>query len=254
MRSFRRTARWLAALVVVAGLVLVVPLLASATTEESDPEPDPQLVVGADVYTAVCEVCHQAGGVGTEGVFPPLLNNENVQDAAYVKTVIEEGRSGELIANGVTYDSLMPAVPLSDEDVDAVVAYIVAGFPEVGEDTAAVAPVAGTAARELPGFSGGLATLAYLVAVVAIAAVLLPQIATRGDTATWTWPTAWLKTAAIVLFFVLGTVFLPSMLLEFGPVARSSRVVQDLLGSGVWAAMLALGLYLLWRGKRESRL
>ena len=260
MRTFGRSTRAgvvLAALLMLTAFSgLIGPVSATEEPTENDAGDSVLLAEGASVYTAVCQACHQAGGTGMEGVFPPLANNENVADPAYVEEVVRNGLSGELIANGVTYDGVMPGFPLSDEEVEAVVAYVVAGFPELGgaDTAAAVAPGAGTAATELPGFSGATAALAFAVAAIAIAAVVLPQVAASGDATAWSWPTAWMKSGAIVLFFAIGTVYLPSRLLASGPVSRASRTVQDLVGTGVWAVMLGLGLYLLWRGKREQRL
>jgi mono/diheme cytochrome c family protein len=270
LTSGRRASAVVAAVIAVMALSwlnsgwLVSPWMAPAfATEEPVEAPSTEdgadsvlLAEGASVYTSVCQACHQADGVGVEGVFPPLRNNENVTDPAYVENVVRNGRSGELIANGVTYNGVMPGFALSDQEVEAVVAYVVAGFPELGGDdtAAAVAPGAGTAATELPGFSGTAAALAFVIAGIAIAAVVLPQVAARGDATAWSWPAAWMKSAAIVLFFAVATVYLPSQILASGPVSRASRTVQDLVGTGVWALMLGLGLYLLWRGKREQRL
>ncbi|MDH3295518.1 MAG: cytochrome c, partial [Acidimicrobiia bacterium] len=100
---------------------------------------------GREIYLANCAACHQGNGTGVPGSFPPLAENPNIQDAAYVGTVIREGRIGPIDVNGVTYDGQMPAQPqLSDAEIDAVIAYIQAGAfipadtAPVGEGGAAV--------------------------------------------------------------------------------------------------------------------
>ncbi|MCP4958618.1 MAG: c-type cytochrome, partial [Actinomycetia bacterium] len=83
-----------------------------ATAEDSDtPEEETETVPGvsddtlrqgATVYTDSCSSCHQAGGVGIEGTFPPLVDNPNVTDADYVRQVIVDGKQGAIEVNGVS--------------------------------------------------------------------------------------------------------------------------------------------------------
>ena len=100
---------------------------------------------GREVYLANCAACHQGNGTGVPGSFPPLADNPNIGDAAYVGTVIREGKTGPIDVNGVTYDGQMPALAqLTDAEIDAVIAYIQAGVfipadsASVGEGGAAV--------------------------------------------------------------------------------------------------------------------
>ena len=80
---------------------------------------------GVSVYSSSCASCHQPGGVGIEGTFPPLLGNPNVADSGYVEDVIRNGVSGPIDVNGVTYDTAMPAVPgLSDDEIADLSAYV----------------------------------------------------------------------------------------------------------------------------------
>ena len=80
---------------------------------------------GLAVYSASCESCHQAGGAGLPGSFPPLAGNPNVADVAYVEQVVREGVSGPIDVNGEVFDTPMPAVTtLSDDEVAAVSAYV----------------------------------------------------------------------------------------------------------------------------------
>lgn len=104
---------------------------------------------GASVFSARCASCHQPGGVGLPPTFPPLPGNPNAVDPAYVRSVIEDGRTGSIEVDGVTYNGVMPAVVgLSEGEVDQVVAYVVelAGAspsvttPATAADPAAAAP------------------------------------------------------------------------------------------------------------------
>lgn len=92
------------------------------------PAPDAvaQSTAGAELYVDKCAGCHQSGGVGVPGAFPPLAGNGAATDAEYVRSVIVEGTSGPITVLGETYDQAMPAVSgLSDEEVDLVTAYVV---------------------------------------------------------------------------------------------------------------------------------
>lgn len=125
----RRTVGKLVAPLAVLAAVLL-PAAAAASAQEA---PD-----GRQVYLTDCAACHQGTGTGVPGSFPPLAGNSNVQDAAYVRTVITEGMSGPLEVNGVTYDGQMPALAqLTDAEIEAVIAYIQAGV-FIPADTGAV--------------------------------------------------------------------------------------------------------------------
>ncbi len=102
------------------GLVLLLALSAPAGAQE---ETD-----GRDVYLANCAACHQGTGLGVAGSFPPLAGNPNVDDTAYVESVITGGKSGPLEVMGQTYDGAMPAfTDLSPAEVAAVIEYVQGG-------------------------------------------------------------------------------------------------------------------------------
>ncbi len=80
---------------------------------------------GAQVYADNCASCHQAGGIGLVGTFPPLAGNPNAADTDYVEDVVRNGLSGEIDVLDVTYDGTMASFPdLSDGEVADVVAYV----------------------------------------------------------------------------------------------------------------------------------
>lgn len=81
-----------------------------------DGEPDPELVVGRDIYSARCSNCHGSEGQGGRG---PRLN-----DGAALSAYPEASAMAAVVANGL--NRAMPAFgdSLSSAEIDAVVAYI----------------------------------------------------------------------------------------------------------------------------------
>lgn len=85
-----------------------------------------QIAHGEAVFTANCAACHQAGGEGLPGAFPPLKANAAVNDAdptLHIHTVLF-GAHG-LTIGGVNYASQMPPFgpQLRDQDVADVIDY-----------------------------------------------------------------------------------------------------------------------------------
>ena len=222
-----------------------------------DAEADALLREGADVYSQICSSCHQPGGAGLSGTFPPLIDNPNVEDAEYVADVINSGMQGELTVLGETYNGVMPSFStLSDGDVDAVVAYLQADFAvptgdeEVFADSSSD-PVAGT---DLPFFADASALIAYLLAACVAALVLAPRLIGVNDRLDTPWLDVGLKTATIVLAIVFATVVLPDWVLQTSAVSGLDRIAQDLLGLALWGAGLVACLAGLWWAHRESRI
>jgi hypothetical protein len=57
------------------------------------------------------------------------------------------------------------------------------------------------------------------------------------------WTEAGLAGLAIVAYFALATVWLPSWVLRIPALAQASRSVADLVSTMVWAAFLVLGMW-----------
>ena len=111
------------------------------------------LAAGEKVYQAQCASCHQAGGEGVPGAFPPLANNPKAADSAYVADVIQNGLSGEITVNGETFNGMMPPVSLSPDQLEAVVAFVTSEFGGAAEGESAPASE-GTSAPDAEGESG----------------------------------------------------------------------------------------------------
>ncbi len=228
----------------------------SDAAEEGLSAEDEQLILGSEVYSQTCASCHQAGGEGVSGAFPPLLDNPHVDDAAYVEEVINDGRTGPIEVAGETYDSVMPSFStLSDDDKAAVIAFVQSGFriPEapVAEVAEPTGPVAGT---ELPGFANVASLIAYLTAVVVAGMVLAPRLIGVSNRLESTWLDAWMKAGAIVVLVALLTIFIPNWAMTNSTVAGMDRIVQDLVGVGLWSGGLLVVLGGLWYAHGESRI
>jgi len=85
---------------------------------------------GSRIYAANCTVCHQAGGTGTAGAFPPLAGHvpellKRADGRTYVGKLLLFGLEGEISVNGSNYAGAMPAwEALSDGDIAAVINYV----------------------------------------------------------------------------------------------------------------------------------
>ena len=80
---------------------------------------------GKEVYADFCMQCHQATGKGSGSGFPPLdgsdwLKNKRTESIHAVKY----GQKGAIQVNGKKFNSMMPAMGLSDEEVADVMNYI----------------------------------------------------------------------------------------------------------------------------------
>jgi mono/diheme cytochrome c family protein len=100
---------------------------------------------GEQTYIATCSGCHGADGSGNPGVFPPLVDNPNALDSAYVTDVIGDGLSGPITVNEVDYDSAMPAFgQLSDAEVADIVAFLGTNFQGPGTESPTTTGPAGS--------------------------------------------------------------------------------------------------------------
>jgi len=110
---------------------------------------------GAAVFASRCVACHQAGGTGLPGVFPPLAGSNwvNGRDTTVVQILLH-GIQGTLTVNGAAYNGVMPNwSSLSDAEIAAVLSYVRSQWGNKGGavDVALVsAQRAATAARSGP--------------------------------------------------------------------------------------------------------
>lgn len=234
-----------------AAMLLAVPAFAQE-------EPDAgQLVEGQDLYMQNCSGCHQPSGAGLPGQIPPLLGNPNVDDAAYVTDVVSNGLSGPIEVNGESYDGVMPAFPTLDQSqIDSIIAFLQNDLTVPGEgDGGAEVPAGPVAGTSLPPVASALAQLGYLVAGVIAVLILGPRVvAAIGDRGEVSPVDAGLKTATIVVYFIIMTVIVPSLVLQTDVMARLPRGIQDFVASAIWFGALAIGVGGLWWAQRQDRI
>ena len=103
-------------------------LLAAAADDPTKVWTKEDLIVrGQKVYDANCAACHQAGGEGMAGVFPPLAGSEWVlgKDTT-VANIVLHGINGSLTVKGASYNGAMPAFKdqLHDAQIAALLTYV----------------------------------------------------------------------------------------------------------------------------------
>lgn len=83
---------------------------------------------GKAIFNTNCATCHQANGMGSPGVFPPLAGNKDVTDADPSKliAIVLHGASTPMTVNGKQYSGGMPPWKgtLSNADIAAVLTYV----------------------------------------------------------------------------------------------------------------------------------
>lgn len=84
-----------------------------------------RIEAGKTMYMQACFACHQSNGEGIPNAFPPLANSDYLNDDVNLAIdAVIHGLSGEIKVNGKTYNSIMPAQQLSDEEVANVLTYV----------------------------------------------------------------------------------------------------------------------------------
>ncbi len=80
---------------------------------------------GEIVYNRVCIACHQPDGEGIPNAFPPLANADYLNaDIDRAISIVAHGYSGPMTVNGVVYNSIMPKLGLSSENVANALTYV----------------------------------------------------------------------------------------------------------------------------------
>lgn len=82
-------------------------------------------VQGAKIYDTYCANCHQQDGKGLAALYPPLAGSdyllENLPRAA---CIIKNGQFKEIVVNGVTYNQMMPANPITNLEIAEVLTFV----------------------------------------------------------------------------------------------------------------------------------
>ncbi len=239
--------------------LIAIPVIASSPLW-AGPNDD-TIIAGAQVYNRSCAMCHQPGGVGRPGRYPPLLNNPRIGDTAYVSEVIRNGISGPLDIDGEVYDSVMGPQPgLTDAEIDQVIAYLQAGFPDPDAltdpppNTAAPTPAPSTSVE--PASSRPLGLIVVIgMAVILVGLAFSVWRRRRGaldDARQVTWGDASLATVIIVAITIGVTIGLPTAVVKLGGQLGWSSGLQDGLAVVVWlVGLVVLMVTLAQRGSRR---
>lgn len=84
-----------------------------------------KIKMGRIVYNNSCAACHQPDGRGIPAAFPPLAKSDWLnQDIKRSIGVVKNGLTGTITVNGNKYNSVMPALGLSDADIANVLTFV----------------------------------------------------------------------------------------------------------------------------------
>ncbi len=93
---------------------------------------------GKRMYLATCFACHQVDGQGLADQFPPLAKSDYLAaDKERSIRGVLRGLSGPIVVNGKSYNSSMPELPLSDDEVADVLTYVLNSFGNPGGEVTA---------------------------------------------------------------------------------------------------------------------
>ena len=93
---------------------------------QSSTKYDQYFVHGEVLYQQHCSNCHQATGTGLGRVYPPLAKSDYMMaNLDSVVCLIRNGKDGELVVNGTSYNQRMPEIPsLTDIEIAQITTYI----------------------------------------------------------------------------------------------------------------------------------
>lgn len=96
----------------------------AAQTKQS-PEIQESISRGAALYNNFCASCHLSSGEGIAGTFPPLKNSDWITEKrTRAIHAIKFGLQGPIEVNGKKYNSLMPDLGLTDQEIADIFNYI----------------------------------------------------------------------------------------------------------------------------------
>lgn len=99
---------------------------------------------GKEIYADFCVACHLQEGEGVPYTFPPLAKSDYlVKNRENSIKAIKYGLQGEIIVNGITYNSAMAGLGLEDDEVADVMNYISNSWGNTSESIVTKEEVAG---------------------------------------------------------------------------------------------------------------
>jgi nitrite reductase (NO-forming) len=81
---------------------------------------------GKEYYATECQNCHMDNGEGLSGVYPPLAKADYMKKPVnHLIDIILKGQEGEIVVNGVKYNTPMPPQAyLSDEKTSDILNFV----------------------------------------------------------------------------------------------------------------------------------
>ena len=90
-----------------------------------NPELTQKIAAGKEVFSRTCITCHQVHGKGIPNAFPPLAGSDFLNaDTKRAIGIVINGRSGEIVVNGNTFNGTMTPQSLSSEEIANVLTYV----------------------------------------------------------------------------------------------------------------------------------
>jgi mono/diheme cytochrome c family protein len=92
---------------------------------ETQTELEESIQRGGEIYEDFCVTCHRPNGEGIAKSFPPLAGSDYLHNNRELSIrAVKYGQRGEIVVNGETYNSVMAAQGLDDDEVADVMNYI----------------------------------------------------------------------------------------------------------------------------------
>ena len=112
----------------------IQPISMEQKTDAAPANLEERLKAGSIVFHTNCVACHQANGQGIPDAFPPLAHSDFLMaDKARSIKIVKQGLQGSVTVNGKTFNSVMPALGLSEEDIASVLTYVRNSFGNKGD-------------------------------------------------------------------------------------------------------------------------
>ncbi len=93
-----------------------------------------RMKAGEIVFKTNCVACHQVNAQGIPDAFPPLAKSDFLMaDKARSIKIVKQGLQGVITVNGKTFNSVMPALGLSGDDIASVLTYVRNSFGNKGD-------------------------------------------------------------------------------------------------------------------------
>jgi nitrite reductase (NO-forming) len=88
---------------------------------------------GKVTFSTICAACHQPSGKGIPASFPPLAGSDFLNaDKARAIGIVMGGHTGPITVNGANFNSTMPALGLTDEQIANVLTFVYSQWGNAG--------------------------------------------------------------------------------------------------------------------------